>query len=1647
MLRVAGWIIASIVALLLATAILLHLPFVQDYLTGKVENYLRGQLQTRISIGGIYFGLPGSLSIRELYMEDQMGDTLVYSRHFSASVSPLALLKKEIDISRIELKGFRGGISRDEEDAAFNFSFIIESFSGEKDPGDKPDGKEETSATEDGWKIKIQGAQIEDLHFSFDDAYGGSHFLVNLGILEVEMDEMDLDRNAYFIRKISLVNSSGSYRMSKVVPDTSTSESSPLEVALGVLDVSGSSFGYRNEVSAQTMEIDIGEFYVQSRTSSLFRQEIHLETLRFNDSRISYLQDSVEVLAKAPPQEEVSKPWIVTASRIAMNGNEIHYDNLAYPAVNKGIDFNRLAISGLTALIKNFELNDADLSGEIARFSFREKSGFSLNQLSTQLSFTGSQFSLGDLLIETGGSRIEGDVDIRYPSLDAISNNLGAVQLSIDIPDASIGVGDALYLAPSLSETPPFKGNEAMAISFNADINGYVGDLDIRRFRLNALSGTSLAVSGAIRGLPNVERAYFDFPRVRATTVSDDLARLGVPDSVVRQFHFPSRVNMIAGFQGTMDEFVSNAALFSTAGELSANVQLKPGRQYSAELSVDSLQLGSIMKNDSVYGPLSLSAQLNGQGFSLDSMSAAVSLVVEEAVFNRYPYRGLSLEGQIDESVFNGHINYQDSSLHFDFEGAVSLNLDTPRYDLTFNLIGADLKGLNLSKNDIAAQGTLEVNLAGSNINNINGDVGVRNVVIVKEGELYRIDSLLFASIVDKRQTNIRIDSDLLTAYFEGTINLGDLPATLRNHFSRYYGLQDTAEPDTLEPQNFKFEIELHNPELLTEALAPGLKRFVPGQIVGAYDSRDQNLSLNILVPELVYNNLKIDTFTFYVDSDPRFLNFGASLSSFSINSLQINNLALVGQVYDNMIETRMQITDQSNEEMYAVGGIFTSMDKRYRFSVDSAGILLNYEEWRAPGDNFVEVSERPPFIYNLNLQRENQLIAIQTRVGEDGDSTLSVAFKDFDLQTLSRIIQGDAAVLAGLVNGQFAVRQDAEELDFKSDISVAGLVLYDVAMGDLSLRAASAPGGRIDAAIALLGEGNDASIAGFYQMGETGALNFNLKFSPLNLAALSGPFEGTVSDVKGFLNGNLSIGGTTAAPVINGSLVFNETSMFVEYLQTGFTLDNQRIRFHDRGITFDDFTIVDSNQNVATVGGNILIRDYSDFSFDLAVDAENFEILNTSKEEGNFYYGRVVVDAEAQITGPMAQPRVQMELAVKKETTLTYSLDEEVPATVEVEGLVEFINRGQESIIERAQAGEDEDAYASGLTGIELTADVLVEKGATLQVIVDPAAGDNLIARANPSSLSLNIDQVGNIDLTGSFEIAEGSYQFSFSVIKREFQIRPGSQITWLGNPMEAELNITAINTVETTPAGILPVGSMDQRAFTDRLPVQVMLHMQNNLMNPDISFELDVAEEEGTSVAAAVRQRLQSLNESDRNKQAFALLILQRFIPDNPLETAAGGDMLGSTARNSVSKILNNQLNNLSQRIKGFNLSFDLESYQTAEGDAQTQLDVTLSRSFFNDRVNVKVGGAIDIEGQSRTAQNRRGLDEYIGDIAVEYKLTPSGNLLLEFFREQTYETFYNELIETGVGIIYVRNYNRFSELLRPNEEEPEIHDEARK
>ncbi|HEU5146573.1 MAG TPA: translocation/assembly module TamB domain-containing protein, partial [Chryseosolibacter sp.] len=122
------------------------------------------------------------------------------------------------------------------------------------------------------------------------------------------------------------------------------------------------------------------------------------------------------------------------------------------------------------------------------------------------------------------------------------------------------------------------------------------------------------------------------------------------------------------------------------------------------------------------------------------------------------------------------------------------------------------------------------------------------------------------------------------------------------------------------------------------------------------------------------------------------------------------------------------------------------------------------------------------------------------------------------------------------------------------------------------------------------------------------------------------------------------------------------------------------------------------------------------------------------------------------------------------------------------------------------------------------------------------------------------------------------------------------------------------------------------------------------------------------------------------------------------------------------------------LSENIKGVELSFDIKSYEdysTGQAEGQTELQLGVSKSLLNDRLVVKLSGNIDIEGEN----SNRDATDYIGDLAIEYKLTPDGRFRITGFRNSNYDMIDGELIETGAGLIYVKDYNALSELFKAN------------
>jgi hypothetical protein len=252
--------------------------------------------------------------------------------------------------------------------------------------------------------------------------------------------------------------------------------------------------------------------------------------------------------------------------------------------------------------------------------------------------------------------------------------------------------------------------------------------------------------------------------------------------------------------------------------------------------------------------------------------------------------------------------------------------------------------------------------------------------------------------------------------------------------------------------------------------------------------------------------------------------------------------------------------------------------------------------------------------------------------------------------------------------------------------------------------------------------------------------------------------------------------------------------------------------------------------------------------------------------------------------------------------------------------------------------------------------------------------------------------------------------------------------------------MDIHALFKVETSPIELLAnqVQQMDRQEanqYRQRLPFLVYLDIGGNLLKPEITFRLDMPMNQRNALGGSVYARLLDINtrESDLNKQVFALLILKRFISDNPFENQAGNG-LETTARTSVSKILTEQLNRLSENIRGVELSFDVKSYEdysTGSAQGQTELQLGLSKRLLNDRLVVKLSGNVDIEGEN----TKHEATDYIGDIAIEYLLTDDGRFRITGFRNSNYDMIDGELIETGAGLIYIKDYDTLRELFKAN------------
>jgi translocation and assembly module TamB len=1648
-LKIFGWIIFSIVLLLIVIALAIQLPPVQNRIVQKAVSFLEEKIGTKVSLDHISISFPKAIVLEGLYLEDQAKDTLLYAGKLSVDTDLWALTRRKIELNDISLENARAYVSRPETDSAYNFSYILKAFAGDSTAA--PDTLEQA-----GWKFSIEDINFEKIWSKYHDNLTGNIIDLKLGELEVSISEFDLDKMKIVVDEIALSNTFASVLQKKMpeVTEEVAEEKQPFTYDVGVATVSIKNVhgSFIQQALGQNIRMDIGESKLKTDKIDLKLHAIDMKSFTLHDSFLSYQQRPVSVkqIAKQNDPEPASEKkaeadavWKISLNSLDLEGNSVQFYDFTKPQTKGAVDFDHLWLTNLNTKAEDLSMAGMQISCNLKNLSFMEKSGFSIQSFKAGLDIKENSADIDKLELITGNSRISFDGRATFVSLAKIAQTLPQTKFTADLNNTSIGLRDILYFNPSLRDSLPLSLPSNTKVTIDANVNGSVGNMKINHLTFQAFADTYLKTNGTIRGLPDAEKLTMDIYLDKFYTTKNDIESI-LPDTLLPDsLELPQWINVHGAYTGSLKKSAFKTQLTSNVGAINAKGKINldsasTTRGYDAQLSVEDLNIGKVLMKQKTIGKLNMEGSVTANGLTPDEMNGLIKLQVKNFEFQGYRYENFVVDGKILNNVYSGIATLQDKNLDFKINGKLNFSDEVPMYQLTFDLKNADFKALHLTERPLKARGILSTEMATSDFKVLNGNLALRKVAVFNGDALYAVDSLLFASLDQEGRSELKVESDLFNGKFAGTFNIFSMPDVLKEFFSTYYTLHDTAlvAKKDAPPQNFSFELKLKKTELLTDILLPQLESFVPGEITGDFDSEAKQLDINFNIDDIKYSSVGVKSFSLKTNSDAQKLNYNISIDQILVDSLKIDGLEFNGTVANNAINTDLVILDSAGQDKYILGAIFRSLENEYELKLLPNQVRLNYADWTVPQENYIRFGGKKLMAHDLVLANGREKIIIDSK--DDAASTLLIGFRELNLEYLVSMVSKEKAV-SGLLQGDILLVPDTANMTFTAKLGIHDFNISEIPWGDISLDVSRKTSDRFDIDFGLTSDKNKISAKGYYVTAEKPEINVTTTISRFDVATAEPLTMGQLKEMQGLLTGKIQVQGSPDKPAIHGDINLHDIQFFSTYLKSPFTIKNETIALTNEGIRFDTFEFLDSRKNSATIDGLIATTDYKKFGFNLNLLTRNFRLLNTNEKDNDLFYGKVDINATVKIRGSMTEPIVDARLGLADGSSLTYIVPHNDVNVMEGNGIVRFVDKTFKDD-PFMKAINPADTMKSTFTGLNLTAEIDLTDKATFKVVIDPTTGDQLVVKGN-TTLTLAMDPTGDLDLSGRYEISEGTYNLSFyKFLKREFKIAKGSTMTWAGDPLNAQMDIAAIYEVETAPVDLMSAqlqGSdeTELNKYKQRLPFEVYLNIKGELLKPDISFKIDMAEDQRNYMGGNVYSRIQDINtrEADLNKQVFALLILKRFISENPFESQGGGG-LESTARSSVSKILTDQLNRLSENVKGVELSFDVKSYEdysSGQAKGNTQLQLGLSKNLFNDRLVVKVAGNVDVEGDNST----REVTDFIGDLALEYKLTEDGRFRITGFRNSNYDMIDGELTDTGAGLIYVKDYNLLSELFKAN------------
>ena len=1461
---------------------------------------------------------------------------------------------------------------------------------------------------------------------------------------KIEINSVDLNTVSANINK----NKNGIFNFDYIIKAFSKQEKDddnepPMLFSIDKINLDFINFNFKDAVAQSNISINLNHFDTKIETFDLKNQLIEIKNFNLKNTSIALIFDKNVTVNSAKKTTVSVNNWKVKIDKSKLEKINFRFDDFNSIALKNAIDYKHLRIKNFNLVAEKLDYNATTIAGLIQTLTLNEKSGLIIENLKTDFYYGQKTAYLKKLFLKTPQTLLQNEIIIGYESIANLGRDVHNLELKVNLENSKIGVKDILLFAPDLYKNELFAANKIAEVKLNTKFSGKLNDLIIPNFEISGIGNTKMAFSGKIKGLPNFQKSFFDLKIQNIETTSKDIFLIIPKNTISQNIAIPDKMAIKGTFKGKVDDFKTSLKLVSSFGNLniinsSFNNQRKNREKFIAQTEFYDFDLGKLVKNKSL-GKITLKVNVNGVGLNPKSANIKMSGTIANFYFNKYDYQDLKLNGKISNGLFDLKASSKDRNLQFNLESDGSFKNFYPSARLNLDIAVADFQKIQLLKEPLKVRGKINADIKTADIDFLNGKISLDDFIVANEKDQFILDSINIVAVSTVKNKLLKLQSQFANASISGDYKLSKLANAIENSVSKYYNFNSKKSKINVENQNFAIKVLIKDSPILYK-LVPNLKSLEPINISGKFNSLNDSIVLLATIPKLTYGENNITNAILKIDKSDKALVYNFFIDDIQNANFQLPNTKLFGKLEDDILDYTLQIKDIKDVDKYFIVGKLKTSNAISEILLDSEKLLLNYEKWSVSPENKIRFGKNLFNISDFSLSKTGASIKIQSQ-SQLPNAPINIDLKDFQIATILNIAQKKDLQIDGRINGIATVKNLFQTPLFTSNIKVSDFTVKNTIIGDLDIQVDNQISNNYNAKIALTGQDNQVSLDGIFRS-DNNTVNMILNIEKLNAKSVEVFSFDNITESTGFLSGNIAIVGNVSKPLLTGVLQFNGVGFKVTKANAKFQSLNDKIVFSENEITFDKFKIKDEKNNDLTIDGKISSIDFSNLGFDLTVDATNFNAINSKEKDNDLYYGNLFLNNHLNIKGTAKSPVIDGSIKINKDTKFTIVLPQDDPSVADREGIIEFIDQDNPKLF--GTLATDESLSKLEIKGVNASVNIEIDKNAELSLVIDKANGDFLKLKGE-AQLNGGIDQSGKTTLTGRYDLNEGSYEMSFNLIKRKFDIKKGSFLLWTGEPTSADVFITAVYKLDTAPIDLLndQLGNLSpavRNTYKQKIPFETLLKMKGDLLKPNISFDI-ILPEGNNSVSAeiitATQAKLARLRQEpdELNKQVFALLLLNRFIGENPFSSESGGTTAQGLARESASKILSQQLNNLAgDLIKGVEIDFNLdatEDFTTGKKENRTDLNVGLSKTLLNDRLKVTVGSTFGVEGPRQESENQSTI---AGDIAADYQLTKDGRYKVRVYRKNKFQVaLQGQVVETGIGFIITIDYNKFKELFQ--------------